>query len=31
MVLRLREDMQIFVKTPNGKTTSPWPDSYISD
>jgi hypothetical protein len=30
-VLRLREGMQIFVKTLTGKTTNPRPDGYISD
>jgi hypothetical protein len=30
-VLRLKEGMQIFVKTLAGKTTSPWPDGCISD
>jgi hypothetical protein len=25
------EGMQIFVKTLTGKTTSPWPDGYISN
>jgi hypothetical protein len=29
--MRLRGDMQIFVKTLTGKTTSPWPDGCISD
>jgi hypothetical protein len=31
LVLRLREGMQIFVKTLTGKTPSPWPDDCISD
>jgi ubiquitin C len=29
--LRLREGMQIFVKTLTGKTISRWPDDCISD
>jgi hypothetical protein len=30
-VLRLKQGMQIFVKTLTGKTTSPWLDGCISD
>jgi hypothetical protein len=31
LVLRLREGMQIFVKTLTGKTPSLWPGGCISD